>query len=98
MKVSVHLLHDVRLQGPAAIVGGVHARAADPDALIVVRIDAHLAVVAAARIGGGHLRPRLAFVVAAEHAAFGVLDDRVDDIGIAAIKIDADAAALPDSL
>ena len=87
-------LNDVRLERSAAVIRDIHLRSADPDSLIVVRIDAHLAVIRAARIGFRHLRPRFSFVFAAKDAALRVLDQRVDHVAVAAIEVDADTADL----
>ncbi len=94
--VAMDPLNQIRSERLAAVFRVVHLRAVNPQALIVVRIDADLAVVAAARIGVGHLRPGLAFVIAAVDAALRVLDERVDHVRISPIKSEADAADFPD--
>jgi len=43
-------------------------------------------------------RPGLALIVAAENPAIGVLNERINDIGVAAVEIDADAPDLFDCL
>ena len=84
-----HAIGDERLP---PILGVIHRRAHHPDAQVVVGIDYDLAVVGGARIGVRHLLPTLAFVLAAEDAALRVLHDGINDVGVAAINADANAA------
>ena len=92
VKVAVDTPYDVRHPGLAAVVGDVHGRGRLPDALIVVGIDANLAVVHWTRIDVAHLAPMLAAIFGTKHTAFRILDDGVNNVRIAAIDIDADAS------
>ncbi len=91
MKVAVDAPHDVRCPGLAAVVRDEHRRGRLPDALIVVGIDANLAVVHRTRIDVAHLAPVLAAILGPKNAALRVLDDGVNNVRIAPIDIDADA-------
>ena len=62
VKVAVDAAYDVRCPGLTAIVRDVHGRGRLPDALIVVGIDANLAVVHWTRIDVAHLAPVLAAI------------------------------------
>src|SRR5689334_18031394 len=78
----------------SAVFGVKHLRAEFPDAQVVVGINANLAVVGGTRIGFAHALPGFAFVFAAERAAFFMLDFGVNDVGILAINVEADAAGI----
>ena len=85
MKIAVDLLPAVLAEGAASIFGVIKRRAQHPDFLIVVWIDANLAVIGRARIGVAHARPGEALIFGAVDAAFlDVLHQRVNDVGILA--------------
>ena len=88
--VHVDALHPVGGEGPPAVLGVVHLGSEHPDALVVVGVDADLAVVHRTRIRVAHPLPGEPLVLGTEDAALPVLDDRVDDAGIPAIDVEAD--------
>src|SRR5215471_5680227 len=92
MIVAMNFGDDIGLEGSAAIVRDKHGRAAQPDALIVIRVDSNLAVVGRPMVCVAHLFPGLAAVLRAKDAAFLILDDGVNDAGIGSVYIDAYAA------
>src|SRR5215471_4468949 len=92
MIVAMNFGDDIGLEGSAAIVRDKHGRAAQPDALIVVGVDSNLAVVGRPVVCVAHLFPGLAAVLRAKDAALFILDDGINDAGIASVYIDADAA------
>src|SRR6516164_459202 len=92
VEVTVNSLHAAGREGFAAVFREVHGGAENPDAQIVRRIDAHLAVVGRTRIGVAHFVPGFALVLAAVDPAFFVLHQGVNDVGILAIDIKANAA------
>ena len=94
MVVQVHFHRSVIAERLAAIVRDVQVDAVDVDPLRVIGIDANLAEVHRPRIEAADLGPRLAFVLGAEHAAVAVLDDGVNDVRVAAIEVEADAAGV----
>ena len=94
--VMIHVdpLDPVGCEGPPAVLGVVHLGPQDPDALVVVGVDADLAVVHGPRVGVAHALPGESLVLGTEHSAFPVLDDGVDDAWIAAIDVQADPSGV----
>ncbi len=92
VKVAVNFLHSAVVEGLAAVFREKHRRAQHPDAQIVVGIDPHLAVIRRPRVGVAHFLPAFALVLAAVDAALVVLHQRVNDVGIFAIDVQADAS------
>src|SRR5215470_18647124 len=90
MEVAMNFLDAVAGEGFAAIFGKEHLRAENPNAEVVVGIDANLTVVGGAGIGVAHFFPAFALVFAAEHAALFVLDERVNDVGALTEDIETD--------
>src|SRR5437870_13785031 len=75
-----------------SILGVKHLRAERPDSQIVVWVDAHLAVIGGPRIRIAHFLPSLALIIAAKDSTLFVLHQRIDDVRILAVNIQADAA------
>ncbi len=84
MKIPVDAPHAIRHEFLAAVLGVEHLRTEFPNTQIIIGIDANLA----------HLLPRLAFVFAAECSALFVLDNRVNDVRVLAVNIQADAPSV----
>ena len=93
MEVHVNPLGAIGAERPAGIVRHVQLHAEHVDARVGVRIDTNLAEVHRPRIDVAHLAPGRAGVVAAVDAALGrMLDPRIQDIGVGAVDVHADAA------
>ena len=77
----------------ATVIGDVERHAQRVDARVALRIDADLAEVHRPRVLAAQLPPVGAAIVAAIDAALGlVLDARVEDVGVLAVDVHADAA------
>src|SRR5579864_4305937 len=94
VEVTVNAVDALRGKRFAAVLGVKHLRAKLPDAQVVVGINTNLAVIGRTRVGVAHALPGLAFVFAAESAAFFMLDLRVDNVGILPINVQADASGV----
>ncbi len=68
----------------------IHAE--DPHTLVVIGIDSDVREIHGTRVGVGHFGPRFALVVAAIDAGLLGFDKRVDDVAVAAIDVETDAA------
>jgi len=86
--------HAIRHEFLAAVLGVEHLRTEFPDTQIIIGIDANLAIVRRPRVCVAHLLPRLAFVFAAECSALFVLHNRVNDVRVLAVDIQADAPSV----
>src|ERR1700722_5815634 len=67
---------------------------AQPNPQVIVWIDANLAEIGRARIGSAHAHPVRTFVFASEDATLGVLHQRINNVRVAAIYIERDAAGV----
>ncbi len=94
VEISVDFSDAIGGKGFSAIFGKIHRRAQGPDAQVVVRIDAHLAVIGRTRVGVAHLFPGFTHVLASENAALLVLHQRIDNVGILAINVQPNAASI----
>ncbi len=92
VEISVDFLHASRSKSFAAVLGEKHRRAQNPNPQIIIRINAHLAVIRRPWIGVAHLLPRFALIFAAENAAFFMLHECVHDIGIFPVDIKSNAS------
>ena len=95
-RVMVHMdaLDPVGGEGSPAVLGVVHLGIENPDALVVARVDADLAVVHGPRVRVAHPLPGQTLVLGAEDAALLILDDGVDDPRVAAIDVQADPSGV----
>src|SRR6185295_10373579 len=91
MEVAVNPLHQILNPGLAAVVGVEYVCGQLPDPLVVVRIDANLAVVHRTRIHVAYFAPGLAAIVGTKRAALGVFNERVNYVWVAKIDIETDA-------
>ena len=92
--VHVDALDPVGGEGAPAVLGVVHLGSEDPDALVVVGVNADLAVVHRTRVGVAHPLPGEPLVLGTEDAALPVLDDRIDDPRVPPIDVQADASGV----
>src|SRR6478672_2308334 len=92
MKVAVNPLYQILIPRFAAIVGVEHVGCELPEALIVVWVDADLAVVHRPRIYVAHLAPGLATIVRTKGPTLQIFNQRINDIWIPSINVEADAA------
>src|SRR5262245_26964767 len=93
MEIYMDLLGAIRAECLAAVVRDMKLYAEHIDSLVIIWVDAYLAEIHWARIGGGHLCPACAGILRAINISlFPMLDSRIDDIRIAAIHIHPDAS------
>src|SRR5262252_7704284 len=87
--VSMDSGDDVGCKRLAPVFRNEHRRSTHPYALVVVGIDANLAVVHRTVVSAAHHLPGHASIFGPEDATFGILKQRVDDVRIAAVDVDS---------
>src|SRR5258705_3434833 len=85
-------LHQILDQRFAAVVRVEHVRGELPYPLVIVWINADLAVVHRTRIDVAQLAPGLAAIIGAKCSALGIFNQRINDVWIAAINVQTDAS------
>src|SRR5262245_52639840 len=92
MVVTMDPRHYILNPGFAPVFRRDHVGRALPDSLLVVRVDAELALVHRPRTTVAHLSPACPAIFRSDDAALGIFDDCVNDAGISAVDIKSDPA------
>ncbi len=93
--VAVYSSYIIGAERLPSVLRDIHRSPEDPNPLVVVGINADLAVIHGPRIGARHLFPGQTLILRAKNSTVFVFDNGIDNVGAAAVNIYSDAPRVP---